>query len=94
MLGRGEIALALRGIFDSHPTPPYVAKIAGVSTVTTDVAIVRAIAGMAPRGKPDLDPKLHAIHRMTAVLRGGEWRIALFQNTQAHSTIVPSSSRR
>ena len=81
--GRGTIAEQLRAIFASHPTQPYVAKIQGVTTVTTDVAIVRAVAGMAPPGKRDLDPKLHAIHRMTAVHRGGIWQVSLFQNTPA-----------
>ena len=81
--GRGVIAEQARAIFASHPPPPFVTKILGVTTVTTDVAIVRAIAGMKPPGKAELDPKLHAIQRLTAVHRGGDWRIALFQNTPA-----------
>jgi hypothetical protein len=38
---------------------------------------------MAPPGKTALDPKLHAIQRLTAVHRGGDWRIALLQSTPA-----------
>ena len=83
MIGRGMIAETLRDIFASHPTQPYVTRITGVTTVTTDVAIVRAIAGMAPAGDGKLDPKLHAIHRLTCVHRGGDWRAALFHNTPA-----------
>ena len=81
--GRGAIGERMRAIFAQHETPPYTAKIQGVTTVTTDVAIVRAIAGMIPKGKSDFDPKLHAQMRLTAVLRGGDWRIALLQTTPA-----------
>ena len=66
--GRGTIAQELRAIFASHPTAPYVTKIQGVITVTTDVAIVRAVAGMAPPGKDALEPKLTA--ELEAVRRG------------------------
>jgi uncharacterized protein (TIGR02246 family) len=83
MKGPGEIAETLRGIFKNHPTAPYTTKLRGVTTVTTDVAIVRAVAGMIPPGKHELDPKLHAIQRLTAVQRAGDWRIALFQTTPA-----------
>ena len=41
------------------------------------------VAGMIPPGAKDFDPKLHAIHRLTAVHRGGAYRVALFQNTPA-----------
>ena len=52
--------------------------------LTTDVAIIRAIAGMVPAGKTELEPKLHAVQRLTAVSRRpGEWSIALFQTTPA-----------
>jgi uncharacterized protein (TIGR02246 family) len=81
--GRGVIAEQLKAIFASHPTAPYITKITGVTTVTLDVAIVRAIAGMVPVGKTELEPKLHAIQRMTAVQRAGDWRVALFHTTPA-----------
>ncbi len=83
MIGRGMIAETLRDIFANHQTAPYVARITGVTTVTTDVAIVRAIAGMAPHGDGKLDPKLHSVQRLTCVHRGGDWRAALLHNTPA-----------
>ena len=83
MHGQGSIGEHLRQIFADHPTPKYVYRITGVTQISTEVAIVRAIAGMVPPGKTDLDPKLHAIHRLTAVHRGGAYRVALFQNTPA-----------
>jgi len=81
--GRGTITEQLRAIFATHSPPSYTAKIVGVTTVTTDVAIVRAVAGMIPAGKTEFDPKLHAVMRLTAVHRGGDWRIALLQSTPA-----------
>ncbi|MDQ3367700.1 MAG: SgcJ/EcaC family oxidoreductase [Myxococcota bacterium] len=79
--GQGAIGEHLRALFGDHPTAPYVSRITGVTQISTDVAIVRAIAGMVPPGQQELDPKLHAVHRMTAVHRGGAYRVALFQNT-------------
>lgn len=81
--GRGAIHEEIKKVFASHPTAPYVTKIQSVITVTTDVAVVRAIAGMAPPGQTELDPKLHAIQRLTAVFRSGDWRVALFHTTPA-----------
>lgn len=75
--GQGSIGEHLRQIFDRQPTK-YVYRITGVTQISTEVAIVRAIAG-----GEDLDPKLHAVHRMTAVHRGGAYRVALFQMTPA-----------
>ncbi len=83
MTGRGAIAEALRAVFASHPTAPYYTKILGVTTVTTDVAVVRAAAGMAKGGKGRLDPSLTAIQRLTAAQRAGDWRAVLFQTTPA-----------
>ena len=83
MHGQGSIGEHLRQIFADPPTPKYVYRITGVTQISTAVAIVRAIAGMVPPGKTDLDPKLHAVHRLTAVHRGGAYRAALFQNTPA-----------
>jgi uncharacterized protein (TIGR02246 family) len=81
--GRGAVLEQIRAVFAGHPTLPYTAKIQGVTTVTTDVAIVRGIAGMIPKGKTDFDPALHAVQRLTAVHRSGDWRIALLQTTAA-----------
>lgn len=81
--GQGSIREHLTQVFADHPTPPYVYRITGVTQISTEVAIVRAIAGMIPPGAKDPDPKLHAIHRLTAVHRGGAYRVAQFQNTPA-----------
>ncbi|HLL21932.1 MAG TPA: hypothetical protein VK427_07370, partial [Kofleriaceae bacterium] len=81
--GQGAIGDHLKQVFSDHAPPAYVYKIIGVTQVSTEVAILRAIAGMKPAGANALDPKLHAVHRMTAVHRGGAYRVALFQATPA-----------
>jgi len=83
IMGQGAIGEEMRKIFTDHPTNAYVTRIHGVTTVATDVAIVRAVAGMIPRGRTTFEPSLHAIQRLTAVQRGGAWRVALFQTTPA-----------
>jgi uncharacterized protein (TIGR02246 family) len=90
MHGQGSIGEHLRQIFAEHPTLAYVYRITGVTQISTEVAIVRAIAGMIPPGASDFDPKLHAVHRMTAVHRGGAYRVALFQNTPARLDNKPA----
>lgn len=81
--GQGAIGEHLRAIFGEHPTPKYVYSVTGVTQISTDVAIVRAIAGMVLPGKIDLDSQFNAVHRLTAVHRGGAYRVALFHNTPA-----------
>ncbi|MDQ2975612.1 MAG: SgcJ/EcaC family oxidoreductase [Acidobacteriota bacterium] len=81
MNGRPEIELVLSQIFAEHQTPPYVGKIREVRFLTSEVTIVRAVAGMVPPGKSDLDPALNALQSLVASRREGSWRIALFQNT-------------
>jgi uncharacterized protein (TIGR02246 family) len=83
MNGRSEIESVLSKIFAEHQTAPYVSKIREVRFLTSEVAILRAVAGMVPPGKSDLDPALNAIQSLVASRREGSWRIALFQNTPA-----------
>jgi uncharacterized protein (TIGR02246 family) len=83
MDGAHAIAKELRRIFGEHTTAAYVCKIEDVRFLTPDVAIVKAIAGMAPPGKTQLDPKLNTVQTMVAEKLVGEWLVALFQNTPA-----------
>ena len=79
-----EIESELGKIFAHHQTPPYFGKIRGVRFITPEVAIVRAVAGMVPPGKSDIDPALNAVQSVVAAKADdGEWRIALFQTTPA-----------
>lgn len=81
--GPAAIAAHLGQIFADHPTPTYVAKVREVRLLAADVALLRAVAGLLPRGQADLNPAANAIQSLIAVRRDGAWCIALFQNTPA-----------
>jgi uncharacterized protein (TIGR02246 family) len=83
LAGRAAIVATLRGIFADHATGRYVAVVRGVTPLARDAALLRAVCGMVPAGKADLDPALHALQTLIAVKRDGVWRIVLFQNTPA-----------
>jgi uncharacterized protein (TIGR02246 family) len=83
LAGRAVIAAHLHQIFSDHVTPAYVAKVRAVRFLAPEVADLRAVAGMAPPGKSDIQPSLNTHHTMIAVKREGQWRIALYQNTPA-----------
>jgi len=84
IIGRAAIASEMGQIFAHHQTPPYVAKTREVRLLTPEVSILRAVAGMIPPGKSDIDPALNAVQSLVA-MKGSdnEWRIALFQTTPA-----------
>lgn len=81
--GREEILSHLKPIFESHPTPPFVNKVKDIRILSSETAILRAIVGMVPPGKTDLEPELNAHQTLVAVKRDDEWRVELFQNTPA-----------
>ena len=83
MNGRADIAAQIGQIFADHPTSRYVGKIREVRLLTPDAAILRAVVGMAPPGKSDLNPAVNAIQSLVAARHAGQWLIALFQNTPA-----------
>jgi uncharacterized protein (TIGR02246 family) len=83
MNGRAEMAATLGKIFADHATAAYISIVREVRFVSDDVAILRAVAGMVPPGKSDINPAVNAVQSVVAVREGGEWRIALFHNTPA-----------
>lgn len=52
--GRDVIVSHLQPIFSSHPTPPYVTIVRSVRLIGAEAAVLRAVAGMVPPGKPTL----------------------------------------
>ena len=44
---------------------------------------MRAVTGMVPEGRRDLNAALNTIHTLVAVEGGGTWRAAMFQSTPA-----------
>ena len=81
--GQAEIESVIRQIFADHVTAAYVGKIREVRFLTPEVAILRAVAGMVPRGQLDLNPAVNAIQTLVAAKHDGKWCIALFHNTPA-----------
>jgi uncharacterized protein (TIGR02246 family) len=83
MESRSQIETELRQIFAEHLTAPYVIKIEGVRLLAPQVALLRAKVGMVPPGKTELNPAVNALQTLIAVNSGGDWRIAVLQNTPA-----------
>lgn len=81
--GRAAIEQHLAPIFAQHPTPAYVAKLRGIRGVGPGVAVLRAVAGMVPQGKSDINPALNAVQTLVASQSGGRWCIEMFQSTPA-----------
>lgn len=81
--GQDEIKAHLAAIFASHQTPAFVGKVREVRQLSSDVALLRAVAGMVPPGQQDINPALNAVQSLVVVQQSGAWRIALFQNTPA-----------
>ncbi len=73
----------LAKIFADHPTAAYVGIVRDVQPLSHDVAILRAVAGMVPPGKEDLNPAANAIQTLVATHVDGAWRVAVFHNTPA-----------
>lgn len=82
-IGRDEIFSHLKSIFEHHPTAKFVSKVKGVRFLASDIAILRAIAGMVPPGYSDLNPSVNTHHTLVIIKTEGNWRIQLFQNTPA-----------
>lgn len=83
IIGRAEIAATLTQIFADHMTASYVANVRNVRLLGADAAVLRAVAGMVPRGQSQINPAVNAIQTLVATRRDGAWHVALFQNTPA-----------
>lgn len=81
--GRAEIQSEIGKIFADHQTATYVWKIRQVRFLVPDVALLRAVVGMVPPGRSDLNPAANAVQSLVAAKRDGQWHIELFQNTPA-----------
>lgn len=81
--GQMEIGAHVSKVFSHHQTAAYVTIVRDVRAIATDVALLRANAGMVAPSKEDINPELNAVQSMVAARKGGKWEIALFQNTPA-----------
>ena len=83
MRGRAAMIAELTRIFESHQTAMYVAIVREVRDLSS-AAVVRALAGMVPRGKKELNPATNALQSVVLAAKpGGGFEIVLFQNTPA-----------
>lgn len=82
-IGRMEIFSHLTPIFEHHPTAKFVSKVKSVRFLSTNVAILRSIAGMVPPGASDINPNVNTHHTLIVIHTEGNWKIQLFQNTPA-----------
>ena len=83
LIGQAEIASTLKEIFGHHLTPPYIYKVKTVRFLQPNVATLRAIVGMVPPGKTEIEPTLNSIQTIVATRHAGKWHIASLQNTPA-----------
>ena len=81
--GRTAIQAEMGRIFHNHIPAIFVGIVKEVRFPAPGMAILRAVAGMVPRGQTELDPAVNAIQTLVAVKREDNWEIALFQNTPA-----------
>jgi len=83
MNGRAEIEATLAPIFAGHPTARYVSIVQEVRQLAPNAVLLRAVVGMVPPGKKEINPVTNAIQSLVAVKEGDRWCVALFQNTPA-----------
>jgi uncharacterized protein (TIGR02246 family) len=82
-VGPEDVEQQLHAIFKDHKVATYVAKVREITPVTTDVAVLRAIAGMLPPGGTKVMPERNAIQTLVAARAPDGWKIMLYQNTPA-----------
>ncbi|MDR5853258.1 SgcJ/EcaC family oxidoreductase [Caballeronia sp. LZ062] len=83
--GRACISAHLKPIFAEHPTPLFVGKVREVRRMASGQALLllRAVAGMWPRGQHAIDPRLNAVQTLVLSLNDGAYEIEMLQNTPA-----------
>ena len=83
MNGQVQIETELKQVFANHKTASYVWKIEEIRFLDDQVALLRAIVGMVPPGKKEINAATNAIQSLIAVKQNDSWKISLFQNTPA-----------
>ena len=81
--GQESIEKHLSQVFGSHPTAAYIGKVREIRLLSPGVVLLRAVAGMVPPGKADLNPAVNTIHTLIAASESNRWRVELFQSTPA-----------
>jgi uncharacterized protein (TIGR02246 family) len=81
--GRETIEAGMARIFADHATGRYVGLVRGVTSLSPDVALLRAVSGVVPAGADEINPALNAIQSLLAIRVGDTWRVRLYHNTPA-----------
>jgi uncharacterized protein (TIGR02246 family) len=80
---RDEIISFQQPLFDTWlKGTRLVGEVKSVEFLSPDVALMHALGGTVMRGKSRPSPERDSIQTLVAVRRGGEWRLAAFQNTR------------
>jgi uncharacterized protein (TIGR02246 family) len=77
------IASDIDAIFEGHETGRYVGVVKDVRLIGDDAGVLRAIAGLVPPGKSEINPATNGHQTLIAERSGGAWQVVLFQNTPA-----------
>jgi uncharacterized protein (TIGR02246 family) len=91
--GQESIEVHLAKVFSSHSTAAYVGKVREVRVLGQEVVLLRAVAGMVPPGRSELNPAVNTIHTLVAANHGDRWRVELFQSTPAAFHGRPEASQ-
>ena len=92
--GQMEVGAHVSEVFSHHQTATYVTIVREVRSISADVTLLRANAGMVPPDKDDINPEVNAVQSLVAARKGGKWEIALFQNTPAAFHDRPEFSKK
>lgn len=94
MNGRRQINDELSQIFANHQVSSYVGIIREVRPLSSTTFILRAVAGMVPPGKSEINPAVNTIQTLIGQKEQEQFLIALFQNTPAAFHGRPELSRQ
>src|SRR4029077_2495126 len=64
--GPAAVEAHLAAVFARHVTPAYVGKLREVRALAPHVTLVRAVTGMVPEGRRELNATLNTIHTLVA----------------------------
>src|SRR5215813_1553073 len=78
-----EIRAHLGGVFSSHQTASYVAKVREIRCFGSGAALLRAVVGMVPPAGSAISPAMNAVQSLVAELDQGRWRAVMLQSTPA-----------
>jgi uncharacterized protein (TIGR02246 family) len=92
--GKKAIEDHLSGIFANHKTASYISIVREIRFLVPGIVLLRAVVGMVPPGKTDINPATNAIQ--TAILQKQQdaYKFALFQNTPAAFHGRPEESEK